>query len=167
MPCRNLRESCTMTVRSGTCYCCDLYNCAKWENHYFFWVFSASISHHTLFVLWILFTYAELRLWDFITRLIKQNSFFVFQWRLYEQLLWVCWSAKLWGSFHPVHFNLDPHRREPGGLFHRDTDRCRAGKHQVLGMIIHSTVIHPHICDFDWRVQSGPEELRKDFLSFF
>ncbi|XP_018515579.1 transmembrane protein 255B isoform X2 [Lates calcarifer] len=27
--CWNLKESCTMTVRSGTCYCCDLYNCAN------------------------------------------------------------------------------------------------------------------------------------------
>ncbi|KAG7278965.1 hypothetical protein CRUP_036616 [Coryphaenoides rupestris] len=29
VPCRNLEESCSVTVRSGTCYCCDLYDCAK------------------------------------------------------------------------------------------------------------------------------------------
>ncbi|KAK2847074.1 hypothetical protein Q5P01_010073 [Channa striata] len=27
--CWNLNESCNMTVRSGTCYCCDLYDCAN------------------------------------------------------------------------------------------------------------------------------------------
>ncbi|XP_070685751.1 transmembrane protein 255B [Pempheris klunzingeri] len=27
--CWNLKESCSMTVRSGTCYCCDLYDCAN------------------------------------------------------------------------------------------------------------------------------------------
>ncbi|XP_039985938.1 transmembrane protein 255B [Xiphias gladius] len=27
--CWNLKESCNMTVRSGTCYCCDLYDCAN------------------------------------------------------------------------------------------------------------------------------------------
>lgn len=27
--CWNPKETCNMTVRSGTCYCCDLYDCAK------------------------------------------------------------------------------------------------------------------------------------------
>ncbi|XP_029964748.1 transmembrane protein 255B-like [Salarias fasciatus] len=27
--CWTLQESCTLTVRSGTCYCCDLYDCAN------------------------------------------------------------------------------------------------------------------------------------------
>ncbi|RVE64613.1 hypothetical protein OJAV_G00127540 [Oryzias javanicus] len=27
--CQNLKESCSLTVRSGTCYCCDLYDCAN------------------------------------------------------------------------------------------------------------------------------------------
>ncbi|XP_028818890.1 transmembrane protein 255B isoform X2 [Denticeps clupeoides] len=29
VPCQGLVESCTMRVRSGTCYCCDLYDCAN------------------------------------------------------------------------------------------------------------------------------------------
>lgn len=29
VPCQGLMESCSMKVRSGTCYCCDLYDCAK------------------------------------------------------------------------------------------------------------------------------------------
>ncbi|KAJ8362020.1 hypothetical protein AAFF_G00401820 [Aldrovandia affinis] len=29
VPCQGLVESCTMKVRSGTCYCCDLYDCAN------------------------------------------------------------------------------------------------------------------------------------------
>ncbi|TRY93873.1 hypothetical protein DNTS_023783 [Danionella cerebrum] len=29
VPCQGLTESCSMKVRSGTCYCCDLYDCAN------------------------------------------------------------------------------------------------------------------------------------------
>ncbi|KPP68894.1 FAM70B protein-like, partial [Scleropages formosus] len=29
VPCQGLMESCSMKVRSGTCYCCDLYDCAN------------------------------------------------------------------------------------------------------------------------------------------
>ena len=33
VPCRGLTESCFMMVRSGTCYCCDLYDCARWADY--------------------------------------------------------------------------------------------------------------------------------------
>ncbi|KAG7471027.1 hypothetical protein MATL_G00120090 [Megalops atlanticus] len=39
VPCQGLMESCNMKVRSGTCYCCDLYDCANGgylNNHYEF-----------------------------------------------------------------------------------------------------------------------------------
>ncbi|XP_031415248.2 transmembrane protein 255B-like [Clupea harengus] len=39
VPCRGLTESCFMMVRSGTCYCCDLYDCANGgylDKHYEF-----------------------------------------------------------------------------------------------------------------------------------
>ncbi|XP_057204279.1 transmembrane protein 255B isoform X2 [Triplophysa rosa] len=29
VPCQGLTEACSMKVRSGTCYCCDLYDCAN------------------------------------------------------------------------------------------------------------------------------------------
>ncbi|XP_063061804.1 transmembrane protein 255B isoform X2 [Engraulis encrasicolus] len=29
VPCQGLKETCSMRVRSGTCYCCDLYDCAN------------------------------------------------------------------------------------------------------------------------------------------
>ncbi|XP_051580940.1 transmembrane protein 255B isoform X1 [Myxocyprinus asiaticus] len=29
VPCQGLTESCSLKVRSGTCYCCDLYDCAN------------------------------------------------------------------------------------------------------------------------------------------
>uniref|UniRef100_A0AAZ3S879 Uncharacterized protein n=1 Tax=Oncorhynchus tshawytscha TaxID=74940 RepID=A0AAZ3S879_ONCTS len=37
VPCQGLTESCTMNVRSGTCYCCDLYDCANggYMNNYY------------------------------------------------------------------------------------------------------------------------------------
>uniref|UniRef100_A0A667YF92 Si:dkey-283j8.1 n=1 Tax=Myripristis murdjan TaxID=586833 RepID=A0A667YF92_9TELE len=37
--CHSLKESCSMVVRSGTCYCCDLYDCANGsylDNYYEF-----------------------------------------------------------------------------------------------------------------------------------
>uniref|UniRef100_A0A3B3U8Q4 Si:dkey-283j8.1 n=1 Tax=Poecilia latipinna TaxID=48699 RepID=A0A3B3U8Q4_9TELE len=53
VPCWNLRESCTMTVRSGTCYCCDLYNCAgDYMNSYFEFVGVQSCEE--VFTLYIL-----------------------------------------------------------------------------------------------------------------
>uniref|UniRef100_A0A3B5M6S8 Si:dkey-283j8.1 n=1 Tax=Xiphophorus couchianus TaxID=32473 RepID=A0A3B5M6S8_9TELE len=54
VPCQNLRESCTMTVRSGTCYCCDLYNCANGDymNNYFEFVGVQSCEE--VFTLYIL-----------------------------------------------------------------------------------------------------------------
>uniref|UniRef100_A0A3P9PZB1 Transmembrane protein 255B-like n=1 Tax=Poecilia reticulata TaxID=8081 RepID=A0A3P9PZB1_POERE len=54
VPCRNLRESCTMTIRSGTCYCCDLYNCANGDymNNYFEFVGVQSCEE--VFTLYIL-----------------------------------------------------------------------------------------------------------------
>ncbi|MBN3296711.1 T255B protein, partial [Amia calva] len=39
VPCQGLTESCSLKVRSGTCYCCDLYDCANGgylNNHYEF-----------------------------------------------------------------------------------------------------------------------------------
>ncbi|CAB1347741.1 unnamed protein product [Coregonus sp. 'balchen'] len=37
VPCQGLTESCSMKVRSGTCYCCDLYDCANggYMNNYY------------------------------------------------------------------------------------------------------------------------------------
>uniref|UniRef100_A0A8C7S4Q0 Si:dkey-283j8.1 n=1 Tax=Oncorhynchus mykiss TaxID=8022 RepID=A0A8C7S4Q0_ONCMY len=37
VPCQGLTESCKMKVRSGTCYCCDLYDCANggYINNYY------------------------------------------------------------------------------------------------------------------------------------
>ncbi|XP_054884320.1 transmembrane protein 255B [Poeciliopsis prolifica] len=54
VPCWSLRESCTMTVRSGTCYCCDLYNCANGDymNNYFEFVGVQSCEE--VFTLYIL-----------------------------------------------------------------------------------------------------------------
>ncbi|XP_071781988.2 transmembrane protein 255B [Centroberyx gerrardi] len=58
VPCRNLKESCSMTVRSGTCYCCDLYNCANGgylDNYYEFVGVRGCQDVLTLYILiWIL-----------------------------------------------------------------------------------------------------------------
>ncbi|XP_072330067.1 transmembrane protein 255B isoform X2 [Scyliorhinus torazame] len=37
VPCQSFTESCSLKVRSNTCYCCDLYDCANGDylNHYF------------------------------------------------------------------------------------------------------------------------------------
>ncbi|XP_049339214.1 transmembrane protein 255B isoform X3 [Astyanax mexicanus] len=37
VPCQGLTESCSLKVRSGTCYCCDLYDCANggYLNNYY------------------------------------------------------------------------------------------------------------------------------------
>ncbi|XP_022604234.1 transmembrane protein 255B-like [Seriola dumerili] len=52
--CWNLKESCTMTVRSGTCYCCDLYDCANggYLNNYYEFVGVQSCDE--VFTLYIL-----------------------------------------------------------------------------------------------------------------
>ncbi|XP_023255509.1 transmembrane protein 255B-like isoform X2 [Seriola lalandi dorsalis] len=52
--CWNLKESCTMTVRSGTCYCCDLYDCANggYLNNYYEFVGVRSCEE--VFTLYIL-----------------------------------------------------------------------------------------------------------------
>ncbi|KAM3615681.1 uncharacterized protein V6R79_006207 [Siganus canaliculatus] len=51
-------ESCNMTIRSGTCYCCDLYNCANggYLNNYYEFVGVQSCEEvFTLYILiWIL-----------------------------------------------------------------------------------------------------------------
>ncbi|XP_019950545.1 transmembrane protein 255B isoform X1 [Paralichthys olivaceus] len=56
--CWNLKESCTMTVRSGTCYCCDLYDCANGgylSNYYEFVGVQSCEEVFTLYILiWIL-----------------------------------------------------------------------------------------------------------------
>ncbi|XP_043975639.1 transmembrane protein 255B [Gambusia affinis] len=54
VPCWNLKESCNLTVRSGTCYCCDLYNCANGDymNNYFEFVGVQSCEE--VFTLYIL-----------------------------------------------------------------------------------------------------------------
>ncbi|KAL3057011.1 hypothetical protein OYC64_007487 [Pagothenia borchgrevinki] len=56
--CWSPKESCNMTVRSGTCYCCDLYDCANggYLNNYYEFVGVKSCEEvFTLYVLiWIL-----------------------------------------------------------------------------------------------------------------
>ncbi|CAL1571853.1 unnamed protein product [Knipowitschia caucasica] len=49
--CWTIEESCNITVRSGTCYCCDLYNCANgaYLNHYY--EFVGVQSCHDVFIL--------------------------------------------------------------------------------------------------------------------
>ncbi|KAM4627392.1 transmembrane protein 255B isoform 2-T2 [Polymixia lowei] len=58
VPCRTLKESCSMTVRSGTCYCCDLYDCANggYLNNYYEFVGVRSCQDVlTLYILiWVL-----------------------------------------------------------------------------------------------------------------
>ncbi|XP_014865218.1 PREDICTED: transmembrane protein 255B-like isoform X2 [Poecilia mexicana] len=54
VPCWNLRESCTRTVRSGTCYCCDLYNCANGDYMNSYFEFVGVQSCEEVFTLYIL-----------------------------------------------------------------------------------------------------------------
>ncbi|XP_051727097.1 transmembrane protein 255B [Ctenopharyngodon idella] len=60
VPCQGLTESCNMKVRSGTCYCCDLYDCANggYLNNYYEFVGVQSCQEVlSLYVLlWILTT---------------------------------------------------------------------------------------------------------------
>ncbi|XP_055370287.1 transmembrane protein 255B isoform X2 [Betta splendens] len=56
--CWSLTESCNITVRSGTCYCCDLYDCANGDylsNYYEFVGVRSCGDVFTLYVLiWVL-----------------------------------------------------------------------------------------------------------------
>ncbi|CAN9511338.1 unnamed protein product [Ophioblennius macclurei] len=56
--CWTLQESCSMTVRSGTCYCCDLYDCANGgylSNYYeFVGVQSCDEVFRLYILIWIL-----------------------------------------------------------------------------------------------------------------
>ncbi|KAG8002103.1 hypothetical protein GBF38_012457, partial [Nibea albiflora] len=56
--CWNPTESCNMTIRSGTCYCCDLYNCANGDylsNYYEFVGVQSCEEVFTLYVfIWAL-----------------------------------------------------------------------------------------------------------------
>uniref|UniRef100_A0A671LMT9 Transmembrane protein 255B-like n=1 Tax=Sinocyclocheilus anshuiensis TaxID=1608454 RepID=A0A671LMT9_9TELE len=60
VPCRGLTESCNMKVRSGTCYCCDLYDCANggYLNNYYEFVGVQSCQEvFSLYILlWVLTT---------------------------------------------------------------------------------------------------------------
>ncbi|XP_052439012.1 transmembrane protein 255B isoform X3 [Carassius gibelio] len=60
VPCQGLTESCNMKVRSGTCYCCDLYDCANggYLNNYYEFVGVQSCQEvFSLYVLlWVLTT---------------------------------------------------------------------------------------------------------------
>ncbi|KAE8295439.1 Transmembrane protein 255B [Larimichthys crocea] len=52
--CWNPKESCNMTIRSGTCYCCDLYNCANGDylnNYYEFVGVQSCAEVFTLYIL--------------------------------------------------------------------------------------------------------------------
>lgn len=71
----------------------------------------------------------------------KRSCCLLLQWRLPQQLLRVCWSTKLCGGFHLVHFNLGTHRPKPRGLLHRHPYHSGAGQHQGLGKThIHGTL---------------------------
>ncbi|KAM9359129.1 transmembrane protein 255B [Symphorus nematophorus] len=68
VPCWNPKESCNMTVRSGTCYCCDLYDCANGgylSNYYEFVGVRSCEEVFTLYVL--IWTLAGLNLVAFFT----------------------------------------------------------------------------------------------------
>ncbi|XP_004075864.2 transmembrane protein 255B-like [Oryzias latipes] len=66
--CQNLKESCSLTVRSRTCYCCDLYDCANGgylSNYYEFVGVESCEDVFTLYVfIWVL---AGLNLMAFFT----------------------------------------------------------------------------------------------------
>ncbi|XP_054867807.1 transmembrane protein 255B isoform X2 [Amphiprion ocellaris] len=52
--CWSPKESCTMTVRSGTCYCCDLYDCANGGYLSNYYEFVGVQSCEEVFVLYVL-----------------------------------------------------------------------------------------------------------------
>ncbi|XP_034556323.1 transmembrane protein 255B isoform X2 [Notolabrus celidotus] len=64
--CWNIKESCNMSVRSGTCYCCDLYDCANGgylSNNYEFVGVQSCGEVFTLYIL--IWTLAGLNLMAF------------------------------------------------------------------------------------------------------
>ncbi|XP_041922778.1 transmembrane protein 255B-like [Alosa sapidissima] len=63
VPCQGLKESCFMMVRSGTCYCCDLYACANGgylDKHYEF--VGVQDCQEVLFVYWLVWVIAGMNL---------------------------------------------------------------------------------------------------------
>lgn len=58
VPCQSLTESCNLKVRSNTCYCCDLYNCANGDylNNYFEFVGVNSCQevHLVYIMIWLM-----------------------------------------------------------------------------------------------------------------
>ncbi|XP_041662162.1 transmembrane protein 255B [Cheilinus undulatus] len=52
--CWNLEESCSVAVKSGTCYCCDLYNCANGGYLSSFYEFVGVRSCEEVFILYVL-----------------------------------------------------------------------------------------------------------------
>ncbi|KAM4742708.1 transmembrane protein 255B [Anableps anableps] len=71
VPCQSLRESCTMTIRSGTCYCCDLYNCANGDYMDNYFEFIGVQSCEEVFTLYILiWTLTVLNLVAFFTAIL-------------------------------------------------------------------------------------------------
>ncbi|XP_069003943.1 transmembrane protein 255B [Embiotoca jacksoni] len=69
--CWNLKESCTMTVRSGTCYCCDLYDCANGGYLSNYYEFVGVQSCEEVFILYILiWILASLNLVAFFTGIV-------------------------------------------------------------------------------------------------
>ncbi|XP_044059305.1 transmembrane protein 255B isoform X2 [Siniperca chuatsi] len=66
--CWNLNESCSMAVRSGTCYCCDLYDCANGGYLSNYYEFVGVRSCEEVFTLYILiWTLTGLNLVAFFT----------------------------------------------------------------------------------------------------
>ncbi|XP_041797195.1 transmembrane protein 255B isoform X2 [Chelmon rostratus] len=64
--CWNAKESCNLTIRSGTCYCCDLYDCANGgylSNYYEFVGVRSCDEVYTLYIL--IWTLAGLNLLAF------------------------------------------------------------------------------------------------------
>ncbi|XP_067851836.1 transmembrane protein 255B [Heptranchias perlo] len=57
VPCQSLTESCSLKVRSNTCYCCDLYDCANGgylNNYYeFVGVKSCQEVHFVYIMIWL------------------------------------------------------------------------------------------------------------------
>ncbi|XP_056468309.1 transmembrane protein 255B isoform X1 [Gadus chalcogrammus] len=71
VPCRNLEESCSVTIRSGTCYCCDLYDCANGgflNNYYEFVGVRGCQDVLTLYIL--IWTLTSLNMVAFITGIV-------------------------------------------------------------------------------------------------
>ncbi|XP_013873614.1 transmembrane protein 255B [Austrofundulus limnaeus] len=68
VPCRSLKESCSMSIRSGTCYCCDLYDCANGDYLNKYYEFVGVRSCEDVFTLYVLiWTLASLNLVAFFT----------------------------------------------------------------------------------------------------